>query len=44
MNDYDKQTTGEVAPDPGGYLAYTFLGIIVVLIALFALALIISAA
>lgn len=44
MEEVDEQTTGDVAPDPGGYLALTFLTIIVILIGLFALALIISAA
>jgi len=44
MNELDEQTTGNVVPDPGGYLAVTFLVIVVLLIGLFALALIISAA
>ena len=44
MDELDEQTTGNFAPDPGGYLALTFLAIIVALIGLFALALIISAA
>jgi hypothetical protein len=44
MHDFDEQTTGDVTPDPGGYLTLAFLAIIVLLIGLFALALIISAA
>ena len=43
MNDEPNQTTGDVTPDPGGYLAATMLGIIFVLIGLFSLALIVSA-
>ena len=38
-----EQRTGEVAPDPAGYIAISLLVVIVVLVALFSLALIVSA-
>jgi hypothetical protein len=38
-----EQTTGDVASDPGGYLAISLLIVIIVLVALLAMALIISA-
>jgi hypothetical protein len=43
MIEHDEQTTGDVTPDPGGYLALSLLVVIVAIVALFALALILSA-
>jgi hypothetical protein len=38
-----EQTTGDVTPDPGGYLAIALLVIVVTIVTLFAMALIVSA-
>jgi hypothetical protein len=39
----DIQRTGEIAPDPAGWIAISLLVVIVVLVALFTLAMIVSA-
>ena len=38
-----RQTTGDVVPDPGGYLALTMLIIVICVVGLFAIAMVISA-
>jgi hypothetical protein len=43
MIENDEQTSGDVTPDPGGYLAISLLVTIVAIVGLFALALILSA-
>ena len=39
----DRQRTGDVAPDPAGYLAISMLVVVIVLVTLFTLAMILSA-